>query len=100
MYHAWFSKIQSVALNQGPFLNHIDKTHINKTHINKAHINKTHINKTHSDGINTGIAFVYLNKDGKEIVCTEVTKDKKSFQPNAEYLGMVVKWHKTIKIEN
>ena len=42
-------------------------------------------------------AFVYLNKDNEEVLCTEVTTEKKVHWNDAKYLGQVYKWVRTIE---
>ena len=42
-------------------------------------------------------AFVYLNKDNEEVLCTEVTIKKKVSWDDAKYLGQVYKWVRSIE---
>lgn len=44
--------------------------------------------------------FVYLNKNNNEVICTEVTKEKKSYWDDAHYLGQVYKWVRSIEYRN
>ena len=41
--------------------------------------------------------FVYLNKDNEEVLCTEVTIEKKVSWDDAKYLGQVYKWVRSIE---
>jgi hypothetical protein len=36
--------------------------------------------------------YIYLNKDGSEVLCTEVTSEKKVYWDDSKYLGIVYKW--------
>lgn len=42
-------------------------------------------------------AFVYLNKDNEEVLCTEVTIGKRVQWDDAKYLGQVYKWVRSIE---
>ena len=42
-------------------------------------------------------AYVYLNKDNEEVLCTEVTTKKKVSWDDAKYLGKVYKWVRSIE---
>ena len=42
-------------------------------------------------------AFVYLNKDNEEVLCTSVTTEKKVHWDDAKYLGQVYKWVRSIE---
>ena len=74
MRHAWYSKKQMKAFKA------IEKIKSTKKIKDKQYC-----------------AFVYLNKDNEEVLCTEVTIKKKVSWDDAKYLGKVYKWVRSIE---
>ena len=67
-------------------------------------MSKVHAYFSNTQKIQNGIVYIYLNKDGKEIECTEVSPHKpdditRLFSDNI-YLGEVIQFSHSIKDEN
>lgn len=77
MWHAWYSQKQMEAFKD----------------IKKIKKQQDKLDKL--DKQNCG--FVYLNKNNEEVLCTEVTTEKKVSWDDAKYLGQVYKWIRSIE---